>query len=75
MHRYLHNLDDFLLIDEDFAADAGKAVLHGPKWKRDPEDFDDADEDRKEFDKDDYDDYYDVDENDYGEYENSFDRH
>ncbi len=62
MHRYLHNYEDFLLIDDDYVARVSSKIALGPKKRPHSGSWDDDDEfdsNDDEFDEDEDDDEYD----------------
>ncbi len=75
MHKYLYNYEDFLLIDDDYIARAGSSVVRGPQRGPRYGNRHNGEEDDSDSFDDEHDDYYDIDEDeDYGDYEDRFDR-
>lgn len=73
MHKYLHNYEDFLLIDDDYVARAGSHVVRGPK--RTPQGGFPGDGEDDDFDSyDDYDDFDRDEDDEYRDLEEGFDR-
>ena len=59
MHRYLHSVEDFLDVDDEYVARVGTRMA-GPKSRR-PHDRSDDDEDSDEYEDDGFDDDFDSD--------------
>ncbi len=76
MHKYLHNYEDFLLIEDDYVVRASSRIADGPK-SRPRKGYSENGEDDDYDSYDDYDDY-DVDEDDeddgYDDDEDRFER-